>query len=156
MADGVIAVAGEQDKLISSPAAHAVFKEKASESFLLAYDGQITMDKLEEYVGLFRFRDVPLDLLTLSACETAQGDDQAALGLTGIAIKAGARSAVGTLWKIKDAPAEKLVGDFYRRLLVPGTSRAVALQGAQRALLADRSTRHPNYWAAFVLIGSWI
>jgi CHAT domain-containing protein len=92
----------------------------------------------------------------LSACETAQGDEQAALGLAGIAIKAGARSAVGTLWKVNDVAASQLVAAFYERLRDPQVSRAVALQDAQRKLLSDLRYRHPGYWSAFVLISDWL
>jgi hypothetical protein len=68
-------------------ASHGHFESDVRESFLLTFDGKLTMGKLEEYVGLFKFRQDPLELLTLSACETASGDDRAALGLAGIAIK---------------------------------------------------------------------
>ena len=67
-------------------------------------------------VGIGRFSDQPLDLLVLSACETAVGDDRAALGLAGIALKAGARSAVATLWAINDDATSRLVMNFYERL----------------------------------------
>ncbi len=76
-------------------ASHGQFQSDSNETFLLAYDGKMTMDRLEEYVGMLRFREEPLALITLSACETAAGDDRAALGLAGVAIKAGARSALG-------------------------------------------------------------
>jgi CHAT domain-containing protein len=137
-------------------ASHAEFSPKASDTFLLTHDGKMSMDQLASYVGLFKFRERPLELIMLSACETAQGDDQAALGLAGIAIKAGARSAVGTLWKVNDVAASMLVAEFYRRLRDPQVSRAVALQDAQRALLDDLRYRHPGYWSAFVLISDWL
>ena len=76
---------------------------------------------------------------TLSACDTAAGDDRAALGLAGMAIKAGARSALATLWNINDAPSVDLVVDFYRELKDTAISRAVALQRAQIELL-EQST----------------
>jgi CHAT domain-containing protein len=137
-------------------ASHAEFEPKASDTFLLTHEGRMSMDQLASYVGLFKFRERPLELIMLSACETAQGDDQAALGLAGIAIKAGARSAVGTLWKVNDAAASLLVAEFYRRLRDPQVSRAVALQDAQRTLLDDLRYRHPGYWSAFVLISDWL
>ncbi len=61
-------------------------------------------------------RDKALELLILRACETASGDDRAALGLAGVALKAGARSALATLWYISDKAAGELVVDFYRGL----------------------------------------
>lgn len=137
-------------------ATHGEFRGSAEDTFLVAYDGRLTVDKLEEYVGMFRFRETPLELLTLSACETAAGDDRAALGLSGIAIKAGARSALGTLWRVNDQAAAELVIEFYRLLRDPEISRAVALQRAQQALMEDPRYWHPGYWSAFLLISSWL
>ena len=114
------------------------------------------MHELADYIGLFKFRDTPLELLVLSACETARGDARAALGLSGIAVKAGARSALGSLWKVNDAAAAELVGKFYSQLRKPKTSRAKALQQAQLSMLDDLRYRHPSYWAAFLMINSWL
>ena len=74
-------------------ASHGRFESDVAKTFLLTFDGKLTMERLDRFVGLFRFRDEPLELLVLSACDTAAGDDRAALGLAGVAIKAGARSA---------------------------------------------------------------
>jgi CHAT domain-containing protein len=137
-------------------ATHARFDADVDEAFLLAYDGRLTMDQLADYVGLFRFRDQPLELLTLSACETAQGDDRAALGLSGIAVKAGARSVLGSLWTVNDLAAAELMVRFYEQLHDPAFSRAAALQRAQLELLGDLRYRHPGYWSAFVLISNWL
>ena len=114
------------------------------------------MDELEQYVGLFKFREDPLELLTLSACETAVGDDRAALGLAGIAIKSGARSALATLWHIEYRSTSELVAEFYRQLKDPSISRAIALKRAQLKLLNDRSYEHPSYWSPFLLINNWL
>ena len=104
-----------------------------------------------------RFReDRPLELLTLSACQTAAGDDRAALGLAGIAIKAGARSALATLWYINDQSSSDLVTEFYRQLQDPSISRATALQRAQLQLLNVPGYEHPGYWAPFLLINNWL
>ncbi|MCP5086130.1 MAG: CHAT domain-containing protein, partial [Rhodobacteraceae bacterium] len=137
-------------------ATHAEFKGDIDNSFLLTFDGRLTINELADYVGLFRFRKNPLELLVLSACETAQGDDRAALGLSGVAIKAGARSALGALWKVNDVATSRLISDFYEQLKDPAVSRAVALQRAQRDLIEDLSYRHPGYWSAFLLLNSWL
>ncbi len=137
-------------------ASHATFGARPQDTFLLTFDGQVTMDKLNELIGVFRFRDDPLELLTLSACETAAGDDRAALGLAGVAIKAGARSALATLWSVSDAATSELVAEFYRQLRNPGLSKAVALQRAQLAMLDDPIGRHPGYWAPFLLLNNWL
>ena len=137
-------------------ASHGHFGKHVEDTFLLAFDARLTMDRLGDYAGLFRFREEPLDLLTLSACETAAGDDRAALGLAGIAIRAGARSALATLWHVSDPASYRLVVEFYRQLRNPGVSRAFALQAAQLALLKDPRYDHPCYWAPFLLINNWL
>ncbi len=137
-------------------ASHGVFGGDVRSSFLLSYDGKLTMDRLDEYVGLYKFRQNPLELLTLSACDTASGDDRAALGLAGLAVKAGARSALATLWHINDEASSSLVADFYSELRKPGISRARALQHAQLGLLQDPRYDHPGYWAPFLLINNWL
>ncbi len=137
-------------------ATHGEFRGDFAESFLLTWDGRLTGDELADTIGAFRFRERPLELLTLSACETARGDERAALGLSGIAVKAGARSAIGTLWKVNDVAASQLMIEFYRQLAQEGVSRAAALQRAQRALLADPRYAHPGFWAAFLMISSWL
>ncbi|HSF01682.1 MAG TPA: CHAT domain-containing protein, partial [Solirubrobacterales bacterium] len=119
-------------------------------------DGKVTMDRLDQFIGLFKYREDPLELLTLSACETATGDDRAALGLAGIAIRAGARSAVATFWQVHDQVAAELVTHFYRELQDPSVSRAVALQRAQLKVLADPRYEHPGFWAPFLMINSWL
>jgi CHAT domain-containing protein/Tfp pilus assembly protein PilF len=137
-------------------ASHGRFAPDVEQSFLLTFDDKLTMDRLEEYVGLFRFRDDPLELLTLSACETALGDDRAALGLAGVAIKAGARSTLATLWLVEDQATAILMAEFYQQLRDPSVSRAVALQRAQLKLFADPDRQHPFFWAPFLLINNWL
>jgi CHAT domain-containing protein len=137
-------------------ATHGKFSTDANDSFLLTFDGKLTMSTLDRLIGLFRFRQDPLELLTLSACQTAVGDDRAALGLAGVAIKAGARSALATLWFINDEASAALIGEFYRQLRDPGVSKAIALQRAQQKLLDDRVYEHPAYWSPFLLLNNWL
>jgi CHAT domain-containing protein len=136
-------------------ASHGKFDNDPTKSFLLTYDGKMGMDTLERIVKSGRLRDNPVDLLTLSACQTAVGDERAALGLAGVAIKAGARSVVATLWYINDEASSTLVRDFYHALAGGTLSKAQALRSAQRTLLADPRYRHPGYWAPFLVIGNW-
>jgi CHAT domain-containing protein len=136
-------------------ASHGQFASDASQSFILTFDTKLTMDRLEAYIGRLRYREEPLELLTLSACETAVGDDRAALGLAGIAIKAGARSAVATLWHVADKATANLVSKFYRELRKPHVSRAQALQRAQIALLDRPDYQSPFFWSPFLLINNW-
>jgi CHAT domain-containing protein len=137
-------------------ASHGEFGGDVDKTFLLAFDGKLTIDRLDQLIGLFKFRDEPLELLTLSACDTAEGDDRAALGLAGVAVKAGARSAVATLWSVNDEASAELVADFYRELKRPEVSRAAALQRAQVKLLADPRYHHPGFWSPFLLINNWL
>jgi CHAT domain-containing protein len=117
----------------------------------------MTMDRLEEYVGMLRFREEPLALITLSACETAAGDDRAALGLAGVAIKAGARSALASLWFLDDQASSQLVTEFYQQLHDDSVgSTAMALQRAQIKFLENPVYSHPAYWAAFLLLNNWL
>ena len=137
-------------------ASHGKMESDAKSSFLLTYDGKITMDELSQLIGMSRFRKTPLDLLTLSACATAIGDDQAGLGLAGVAIKAGARSALASLWFIDDQATSELVGEFYRHLHNSIMSKAEALRQAQLKILSEPLYNHPSYWAPFLLINNWL
>lgn len=137
-------------------ATHGRFAADTTQSYLLTYDGKLTINELDRLIGLFRYRKTPLELLTLSACQTGIGDDRSALGLAGIAIKAGARSALATLWFINDEASAELVSEFYRQLRNPTLSKAQALQQAQQKLLADRVYEHPAYWSPFLLLNNWL
>ena len=97
----------------------------------------------------------------LERARAASGDAsdpgfRAALGLSGLAVRAGARSVLGTLWKVNDVAAAKLMVAFYRELIQPGTSRATALRRAQVELLSDRRYLHPGYWSPFLIISNWL
>jgi CHAT domain-containing protein len=137
-------------------ASHSQFAPDAAQSFLLTAQGKLTMAQLSQMVVRLRFREQPLELLTLSACETARGDDRAALGLAGVAIQAGARSALATLWLVADEAAVVLMDTFYRRLQDPGMSKARALQQAQLTLLRQPQHADPFFWAPFLLINNWL
>jgi len=137
-------------------ATHAEFGATPEDTFLVTWDGRLDMDELAEYVGAFRYRDTPLDMIILSACETAAGDDRAALGLAGVAVKSGARSAVASLWSVDDDAAAALVRGLYSALEDPLLSRADALRRAQLELLHSANHRHPADWAAFLLISNWL
>jgi len=137
-------------------ASHGKFEKDARNTFLLTYNGKLDMDTLEGFMASTTYREQPVELLTLSACQTAVGDDQAALGLGGVAVKAGARSALASLWYINDQASSLLITEFYKSLKEPGVSKAQALQQAQLVLLKDPRYHHPSYWAPFLLIGNWL
>jgi CHAT domain-containing protein len=136
-------------------ASHAQFGSQLDQTFLVTYDGTLNISELAELVAATRFRDRPLELLSLSACETAVGDERSALGLAGASLKAGARSTLATLWFVNDLAASELVRDFYGELRAQ-TSRARALQQAQLRMMERRELRHPAHWSGFVIIGAWL
>lgn len=138
-------------------ASHGQFEHDCNKTFILTYDDKLTMDDLERLISPSQFRRERVELLTLSACQTAAGDDRAALGLAGVAVKAGARSALATLWFVNDRASATMMTEFYTQLAsAPPMSKARALQLAQQKMLADRRYHHPCYWAPYLLIGNWL
>ncbi|OQW92696.1 MAG: hypothetical protein BWK78_00880 [Thiotrichaceae bacterium IS1] len=137
-------------------ASHGQFDRDPKKTFLLAYDDKITMNRLERLLSFSQLRKEPVELLTLSACQTAVGDERAALGLAGVALKAGARSALASLWFVNDEATSLLITEFYKQLKQNNVSRAGALQNAQKMLISQRGFQHPAYWAPFLLIGNWL
>jgi len=136
-------------------ATHGEFSSDHRKSFLLTYDDKLTMSRLKDALER-RGDDAPLDLLVLSACRTAAGDDRAALGLAGVAVQSGAKSVLASLWYVSDAATASLVESFYRELKTEGTSKAESLRRAQVALLAQAQFQHPSYWAPYLMIGNWL
>ncbi len=139
-------------------ATHGQFSSKAQETFLVAWDSRINVKDLND---LLRERDKkmasPIELLVLSACQTATGDKKATLGLAGFAVRSGARSTLATLWQVNDESTAKLMVEFYRQITQnPGISKAKALQIAQIELSKQPKYQHPFYWASFVLVGNWL
>ena len=136
-------------------ASHGVFGGSAQSSFILAYDDLLNIRRLQGVLRSEQLQQSPIDLLTLSACETAEGNDRAPLGIAGAAMSARARSVLGTLWPVDDEAAREVMERFYRGLARDGLSKAQALRAAQLELLRKPDTRHPYYWAPFSLIGNW-
>lgn len=137
-------------------ATHSQFNQDAHQSYLLSYDGKINLNKLSELIRLNRFHEPPIDLLVLSACATAIGDERAALGMAGAALKAGAGSVVASLWLANDASTATLIPTFFAQLKQSQMTKAKALQKAQIALLKTELYQHPFHWAGFLLIGNWL
>ena len=137
-------------------ASHGQFHSDVDQTFILVYNGKLTISSLDQYKGFLQFRQTPLDLLVLSACESAAGDELAALGMAGVAVKSGAKSALATMWSINDMASSLLIKEFYHQLKTPSVSRAKALQSAKISLIDDPRYGHPGYWSAFLLINSWL
>ncbi|MDJ0594511.1 MAG: CHAT domain-containing protein [Pleurocapsa sp. MO_226.B13] len=140
-------------------ATHAQFSSKAEDTFILSWDGPINIKELDDLLRDDTFnRKNDIELLVLSACETASGDPRATLGLAGVAVQAGARSTLATLWSVVDPSTAKIMEHFYQQLKLIGTTKAnkaEALQKAQLKLLNDDKFKHPHFWAPFILVGNW-
>ena len=138
-------------------ATHGQFSSSLDQTFLLAWDSRININELDSILQTRNLTQTEaIELLVLSACETAAGDERAALGLAGMAVRAGARSTVATLWAVNDRSTAKLMSKFYQELTKKGISKAEAIRQAQLTLLHTREYRHPFYWAAYVLLGNWL
>lgn len=100
-----------------------------------------------------------VDLLVLSACQTALGDElgdgKEILGLGFQMQRAGAKSTLASLWSVDDGGTQILMNHFYDILTTqPNITKAEALRKAQVALITDANYEHPYYWSAFLLIGN--
>ena len=98
------------------------------------------------------------DLVVLSACRTALGQEIRGEGLVGLTrgfMYAGAARVLASLWSVEDRATAELMGELYRGMLRRGLSPAAALRRAQLAMLKSPSHRAPFYWAGFSLQGEW-
>lgn len=140
-------------------ATHGQFGATRESTYILTASGAMYVDQLGE---VFRTQDQSrtgaIELLILSACKTAAGNNRAVLGIAGTAVRAGAKSAIASLWSLADAPSVRFVQEFYKHLGEPNISRSEALRLAQLALLQSTESdySHPRFWAAYILVGSWL
>ena len=119
-------------------ATHGQFSANPENTFLLAWDQRISVDDLSQILQNRKAQNsAAIELLILSACKTADGDNRATLGLAGVAIQAGAGSTIASLWYIDDRSTAELMKHLYRELAAPatGVTRAEALRRAQVELL---------------------
>lgn len=164
-------------------ATHAEFqKGKQDKSFIQFWGEKLRLDKLRQYTSESGWNKNPsIEMLVLSACRTALGDEQAELGFAGLAFQSGVKTVVGSLWYVSDTASLTLMSEFYAQLKNAPT-RSEALRQAQLALLQGKveikaegiklssgqsialppnlsSTRlnltHPYYWSAYTLVGNW-
>lgn len=139
-------------------ATHGKFGADAENTFLLGFESRITIRQLDNVLRDRRGLQ-PVELLTLSACQTAAGDNRSALGIAGVAVRAGVKSALASLWFINDEATVPLIAEFYTQLRQPGTTKAEALRQAQIQLITReeyRNYNHPAVWSPFILIGNWL
>lgn len=161
-------------------ATHAEFKPGApNNSYIqLWQDEQLSLDQLWQ----LDWSNLPIELLVLSACQTALGDEQAELGFAGLAYQAGVKSSLASLWRISDVGTLALMREFYWQLASSNVlTKAEALRNAQIAMLKGQvrivngeihssgstlplpsgleefsnfDMANPYFWATFVLVGS--
>ena len=142
-------------------ATHGVFDDQnpgLSGIMLSMFDG-----RGQPQDGFLRLHDIyglklPVELVVLSACNTALGRPVRGEGLVGIVrgfMYAGSKRVVASLWKVNDEATGELMGRFYRKMLLEHRSAASALREAQLSMWQQDRWRSPYYWAAFVLQGEW-
>jgi LPXTG-motif cell wall-anchored protein len=113
--------------------------------------------------GFLRMHDIynlklPVDLVVLSACNTALGKDVKGEGLIGLTrgfMYAGAGGVVASLWKVDDDATAELMTHFYEGMFKRGLTPAAALREAQLALRSQKRWQAPYFWAAFVIQGQY-
>jgi len=136
-------------------AVHGEFGFERNETRLLfSASNEIKFNELEK---IFRSRRrQPIELLVLSACETAEGSDRDVLGIAGMTVQTGSNSTLATLWSVNDLSTAELMKEFYRQLEDSDLSKAEALRKAQLHLLKDFPGRYnPSDWSPYVLVGDW-
>jgi CHAT domain-containing protein/predicted negative regulator of RcsB-dependent stress response len=135
-------------------ATHGQFSSDPKKTYLLLGNGLLKANELNNIVRRTdQNTPKPVELLVLSACETATGDERATLGLAGVAVRAGARSTVATLWAVNDLTTSVFMKQFYQELK-NNTTKAEALQRAQIAVL--KQEQRPFFWAPYTLVGNWL
>ncbi|MBD2513830.1 CHAT domain-containing protein [Nostoc sp. FACHB-973] len=152
----------------------------SSKSYIQLYDTKLRLDQVRE----LGWNKPPVELLVLSACKSAFGDEQAELGFAGLAVQTGVKSAVASLWYVSDAGTLGLMTEFYSQLKtapikaealrqaqlamiqgkvriegnqLTGTTRGVSLPPQMATYLQQNiigNLSHPFYWAPFTMIGS--
>lgn len=148
-------------------ASHAQFGIIPEDTFIVTGKNQkITISQLENSLQNLKNPSDSIELLALTACQTALGDDRATLGLAGVALQVGVKSAVASLWNVQDLSTSKLVEEFYNNYRQGGISIAQALQKAQIKMINAKKLPsseginidydNPAHWAPMIVIGNWL
>ncbi len=142
---------------------HAQFGTIAENTFLVAGNNKkLSIKQLGTALRGAYGSSNSVELLALTACQTAVGDDRATLGLAGVALQVGVKSTLATLWSVEDQLTFELISEFYTKLRNSGMSKAEALRQAQikminaKELEVDDRYHNPAYWAPFILSGNWL
>lgn len=137
--------------------AHGVFSSDPQETFIAGNNEPILGRQLGNLIKSGSINnDRELDLLGLSACKSAQGDNRAVLGLTGVAVRAGARSVISSLWVAEDSINTEIMPNFYKAIYQDGLSRAEAFRKIIVNLIEKTSPDQPQEWATYILVGNWL
>jgi CHAT domain-containing protein len=148
--DNLLRQLSEKKYSIVHLATHGYFGGDASTSFILGYNQKISALKLKDILSQSR---QAIDLLVLSACETAVGSERAVLGLAGVAAKSGVASILGSLWQVNDDEQSETIEAFYAHFKNAPANKAIALQQVQIEQINNLA--HPKTWAALNLSGEW-
>ncbi len=137
-------------------ASHGEFSSRLEDTFILTWNDRINISELNSILRSDFKQTDPIELLILSACQTAVGDSQAAIGLAGMAVRAGARSTMASLWAVSDESTTLLMTRFYAEWVSNDITKAEALRRAQNTVLEQEEFAHPYFWSAFILLGNWL
>jgi CHAT domain-containing protein len=143
-------------------ACHGLFDERMPLNSALAltipeHPGEDQENGLLQAWEIFESVRLDADLVTLSSCDSALGQEMGGEGLIGLTRAfqyAGARSVLASLWSVSDLSTAELMKHFYGHLHA-GKAKDEALQAAQVELIRSPKFSHPYYWAAFQLFGDW-
>ncbi len=139
---------------------HGQFSSNPQETFILTDDLAATIEgyslNINEFENLLKTtpQKQRIELLVLSACESAEGDNRAVLGIAGVAVKSGAKGTVAPLWTVDQASSNLIIEKFYENLVNKEVSKAEALHLAQQYLLEESRYTSPYHWSPFVLVGN--
>ena len=139
-------------------ATHGQFSSNLEQTFITLYDKKLGINELGNLIRAGDKDKLPIELLVLSACATAQGDDRAILGLAGIAARAGAKATIASLWAIDDKFASIFMAKFYENLSKAHNQKktlARVLQEIQKFFI-EKGSDEPSEWAPLVLVGNWL
>ncbi|WP_242058166.1 MULTISPECIES: CHAT domain-containing protein [Nostoc] len=135
---------------------HGQFSSNSDKTVFLAYDKAINILEFDSLLkGKVQSNENAIELLVLSACQTAKGNKRSILGIAGVAAQAGTQSVIASLWLVDEGSTAVLMQEFYKGLK-NGLTKAEALRQAQLSLSSNSKYTHPYFWAGFVLVGGWL
>jgi CHAT domain-containing protein len=140
-------------------ATHAVFNSgQVNNSYIQLWNNRLTLSQVRKVAEDLQWKSAlpPLQLLVLSACQTALGNKEAELGFAGTAINAGVPAAIASLWSVNDEGTVSLMTGFYAGLQNSDTKAGAMRQAQLRMLHAQNgSLTHPYFWSGYTVVGSW-